>query len=444
MGHGVPELVLELNGRTWTLDPSRSYTAGTRSAGRHGARRRQGLLAARHHPLGRPRLGHRGPRQHQRHLRAGPADPPDGDRPRLGRAPGQRHRRPAAEPSAAAAAGAYSAQPAHAPQQQAAQRWPAPPAQQPPRTSRRPAAASSSRRPAAAGPAAGSSRRSSRPAGPQPSRRRQAAPQRPAQRAAPPVYGDRSPTTFHQLALGRVMRIGRALENELVVSDLQVSRHHAEFHATPDGRFEIRDLGSHNGTYVNGQPIAKSGTALIGPNDIVGVGHSTFRLVGDRLEEFVDTGEVSFSARHLTVTVDGGKQILKDVSFGVPEKSLIARHRPVRLRQVDAAEGADRLPPRQPGRCPLRQPEPLQAVRRAAPAHRSGPAGRHPAQGADRREGPQVRGQAPLPRRHRGVRARGRASTRCCASSSSTSTRTRRSPRSPVASASASRWPWSC
>lgn len=140
---------------------------------------------------------------------------------------------------------------------------------------------------------------------------------------APPVYGDRSPTTFHQLSLGRVMRIGRALENELVVSDLQVSRHHAEFTATPDGRFEIHDLGSHNGTYVNGQPIAKSGTALIGPNDIVGVGHSTFRLVGDRLEEFVDTGEVSFSARHLTVTVDGGKQILRDVSFGVPEKSLI-------------------------------------------------------------------------------------------------------------------------
>ncbi len=141
---------------------------------------------------------------------------------------------------------------------------------------------------------------------------------------APPVYGDRSPTTFHQLALGRVMRIGRALENDLVVSDLQVSRNHAEFHATPDGRFEIRDLGSHNGTFVNGMPIAKGGTALLGPNDIVGVGHSTFRIIGDRLEEFVDTGEVSFSARHLTVTVDGGKQILKDVSFGVPEKSLIA------------------------------------------------------------------------------------------------------------------------
>ena len=28
MGHGVPELVLELNGRTWTLDASRSYALG--------------------------------------------------------------------------------------------------------------------------------------------------------------------------------------------------------------------------------------------------------------------------------------------------------------------------------------------------------------------------------------------------------------------------------
>ncbi|CAM5390773.1 ABC transporter ATP-binding protein [Streptomyces avidinii] len=168
----------------------------------------------------------------------------------------------------------------------------------------------------------------------QPAQQAPAFPQQQAQQAQPfpqqqggagsPGYGDhRSPTTFHQLALGHVIRIGRALENELVVSDLQVSRNHAEFHSMPGGRFEIRDLGSHNGTYVNGQPLAKSGTALLGPNDIVGVGHSTFRIVGDRLEEFVDTGDVSFSARHLTVTVDGGKQILKDVTFGVPEKSLI-------------------------------------------------------------------------------------------------------------------------
>ncbi|MCZ9342870.1 FHA domain-containing protein, partial [Streptomyces sp. TRM76130] len=95
---------------------------------------------------------------------------------------------------------------------------------------------------------------------------------------APPVHGDRSPTTSHPIPLGRVMRIGRAPENDLVVSDLQVSRSHAEFRATPDGRMEIHDLGSHNGTYVNGEPIGEGGSRLLGPTDIVGVGHSTFRI----------------------------------------------------------------------------------------------------------------------------------------------------------------------
>ncbi|WP_346134192.1 FHA domain-containing protein [Streptomyces carpaticus] len=136
--------------------------------------------------------------------------------------------------------------------------------------------------------------------------------------------GDRSATTFHHLAVGQVTRIGRALENELVVSDLQVSRHHAEFLAHPDGRYELHDLGSHNGTYVNGQRMDKNGRRYLGQNDTVGIGHSTFRLVGNQLQEYVDTGEVSFSARHLTVQVNNGRTtILNDVSFGVPEKSLI-------------------------------------------------------------------------------------------------------------------------
>ncbi|MFF3455846.1 FHA domain-containing protein [Streptomyces sp. NPDC002730] len=313
MGHGVPELVLELNGRTWTLDPSRSYTLGrdpqgdlviddARVSWRHASISWGGRSWVIEDHGSTNGTYVQGQRIHQMEIGPGSAvhlgNATDGPRLNL----------------SGAGAGGYSAQGA-APQQQAvkqqvpAQQAPAQqqgwqqqaPAQQPQQGwQQQPPEAQVPHQqgPGGAGGAGGVA-------------------------GAPPVYGDRSPTTFHQLALGRVMRIGRALENELVVSDLQVSRNHAEFVATPDGRFEIRDLGSHNGTYVNGQPIAKSGTVLIGPNDIVGVGHSTFRLVGDRLEEFVDTGEVSFSARHLTVTVDGGKQILRDVSFGVPEKSLI-------------------------------------------------------------------------------------------------------------------------
>ncbi|BAC74183.1 ABC transporter ATP-binding protein [Streptomyces avermitilis] len=304
----MPELVLELNGRTWTLDASRPYTLGrdpqgditlddARVSWRHATISWNGRSWVIEDHGSTNGTFVQGQRIHQMEIGPGSAvhlgNATDGPRLNLSGAAAAvaapQQAQPQQQPYVAKGASPGWAQQAppqqQAPQQQAPQQgW-----QQPQQ---------SAAVPQQQGPGGGA--------------------------GAPPVYGDRSPTTFHQFSLGRVMRIGRALENELVVSDLQVSRNHAEFHATPDGRFEIRDLGSHNGTYVNGMPIAKGGSALLGPNDIVGVGHSTFRLIGDRLEEFVDTGEVSFSARHLTVTVDGGKQILKDVSFGVPEKSLIA------------------------------------------------------------------------------------------------------------------------
>lgn len=321
MGRGVPELVLELNGRTWTLDPSRSYNVGrdpqgdmvlddARVSWRHATVRWAGRSWIIEDQGSTNGTYVQGQRIHQ--MEIGP-----GSTVHLGNATDG----PRVSLSAPAAADAFGAQPAGAVQQQAAQGWQAPPAQQ-----QQPPAQQGWQAPPQGGrPPYAPPQQAQQPQQAVPPQQARPQQERPAQQAggAPPG-GDRSPTTFHRLDTGRVMRIGRALENELVVSDLQVSRHHAEFRATPDGRFEIRDLGSHNGTYVNGQPVTKSGTKVIGQNDIIGVGHSTFRLVGDRLEEFVDTGEVSFSARHLTVTVDGGKQILKDVSFGVPEKSLIA------------------------------------------------------------------------------------------------------------------------
>ncbi|MFF8595674.1 FHA domain-containing protein [Streptomyces sp. NPDC015220] len=296
----MPELVLETNGRTWTLDPSRPYTLGRNPQGdivfddarvswRHATVSfdGRGWVIEDHGSTNGTFV--QGQRVQQTEI--GP-----GAEVRLGNATdGPGLNLSAAAPQVQPQQQPYAAQAANAGW---AQQAPSVPQQHGPRADWQEPAKAPSIPQQQVGPGGGA--------------------------GAPPVHGDRSPTTFHQFSLGRVMRIGRALENDLVVSDLQVSRNHAEFHATPDGRFEIRDLGSHNGTYVNGQPIPKGGSAVLGPSDIVGVGHSTFRIVGDRLEEFVDTGEVSFSARHLTVTVDGGKQILKDVSFGVPEKSLIA------------------------------------------------------------------------------------------------------------------------
>jgi ABC transport system ATP-binding/permease protein len=121
-------------------------------------------------------------------------------------------------------------------------------------------------------------------------------------------------------APARTLRIGRGDDNDIVLADLSVSRHHAELR-NAGGRHEIVDLGSHNGTFLNGSPII--GRAVVTGQDIIGIGQATFRLADGELREFVDQGDVSLVAQDLTVRV--GTQILIDqVSFPIGERSLVA------------------------------------------------------------------------------------------------------------------------
>jgi ABC transport system ATP-binding/permease protein len=131
---------------------------------------------------------------------------------------------------------------------------------------------------------------------------------------------DRRPTARMPLP-AKAMRIGRDADNDLVLSDLEVSRHHAELRRSPTGAYQIVDLSSHNGIYVNGQQVS---SAVLSEADIVSIGRSTFRLAGGELRQFVDEGEVTFSAQDLVVKVGGGKILLDHVTFPIPEKSLLA------------------------------------------------------------------------------------------------------------------------
>ena len=130
--------------------------------------------------------------------------------------------------------------------------------------------------------------------------------------------GFREPSVIRQLPT-KTLRIGRAPDNDIVVSDLSVSRHHAELRLA-GAAYQIVDLGSHNGTYVNGQRVS---AAPLSEGDIVGIGPSTFRLTGTELQEFVDTGDVSLVARDLTVTLPSGKVLLDHVSFPLGERCLL-------------------------------------------------------------------------------------------------------------------------
>ncbi|MEU3479665.1 FHA domain-containing protein [Streptomyces sp. NPDC033754] len=149
-----------------------------------------------------------------------------------------------------------------------------------------------------------------------------AAPLRPASVSYPNATGTfRQPTSVRPLPVHSI-RIGRAPDNDVVVSDLIVSRRHAELRALPDGTYAIHDLGSHNGTFLNGRRVVD---ARVTADDIVGIGRCAFCLIGGQLVEFTDTGEISLDVQELAVTVDHGRKTLLDaVSFPVGQKSLLA------------------------------------------------------------------------------------------------------------------------
>jgi hypothetical protein len=74
--------------------------------------------------------------------------------------------------------------------------------------------------------------------------------------------------------LGRSTRIGRSSSCDLVLTDDAVSRRHAEI-ALRGGLCAVRDLGSCNGTYVNGRAVRR---AVLRRGDELQVGETFLRL----------------------------------------------------------------------------------------------------------------------------------------------------------------------
>ena len=77
--------------------------------------------------------------------------------------------------------------------------------------------------------------------------------------------GDEHPMNKTELTLGR------SQDNDIVLDDPQISGHHARLFTSTDSFF-VMDLGSLNGTELNGQALAPRVAAPFGPGDVITFG----------------------------------------------------------------------------------------------------------------------------------------------------------------------------
>ncbi len=95
--------------------------------------------------------------------------------------------------------------------------------------------------------------------------------------------------SFGRTPLGpAVLTIGNALNNQLVVNDPKVSSHHAQIRPGVQG-YSITDLGSTNGTFVNGQRLDRNIPRLLSGGDRIHLGDTMFTYEVSNSSQVVPT-----------------------------------------------------------------------------------------------------------------------------------------------------------
>ena len=118
---------------------------------------------------------------------------------------------------------------------------------------------------------------------------------------------------------GRIVVVGRAVTSDVPIYDPTISRRHAEV-SLADGGVKVKDVGSSNGTFLNGARISE---ALATENDVITFGKVAFRVkevtAPARRPEVVPPPPVS--GEFATAKPAGGtivRQMPVSVSGGVP------------------------------------------------------------------------------------------------------------------------------
>src|SRR3954451_4640835 len=77
-----------------------------------------------------------------------------------------------------------------------------------------------------------------------------------------------------ELPHGKSLVVGRGVSSDIAIYDLTISRRHAELRVETDG-VQVKDLGSSNGTSINGN---RQTTGRLAPSDSITFGKVLFQL----------------------------------------------------------------------------------------------------------------------------------------------------------------------
>jgi predicted component of type VI protein secretion system len=137
---------------------------------------------------------------------------------------------------------------------------------------------------------------------------------------------------------GDQIDVGRDSTNEIVINDAEISRRHARL-TFQGGKYVLEDLGSTNGTFVNGQRLA--GPRVLKPGEVVSFGEQIVMI---------------FEA---IMTADVGATVVSPRAAAVPAAARPAMPPPPPPAAYVGSVPASPSPAPMPGTINIRRPNPV-------------------------------------------------------------------------------------
>ena len=119
------------------------------------------------------------------------------------------------------------------------------------------------------------------------------------------------------------LTIGRGADNDFIIAHPMVSWSHARItRRRPDGDHIIEDLGSTNGTFVNGERVVRP--RQLHRDDIIYIGPYKVVYVPEALKAVDESGNLRLDALRLNRFVGKGKNLLKNITLAIQPCEFIA------------------------------------------------------------------------------------------------------------------------